>query len=278
MCDTGTVLWSVSKPTLDPRIIRENLAAVHRRGFFPLFLPTGVKMRDMEKVWHKLQFNPAAPVDVPFKAELFRPAPRGVQVLRQLARKGQSYLDRAAREQGGRDKLVLGLPNDAREMAPLLAYAHGDPGSGPLSAPSVSEGGSRSVGSTTATSLPAEPQNLEGTGDPVTSAADQEQGWAGREAVSATVNVGEQADQVSRTVPPSGTNAGSNGDFVSDLAVAHLEEMLSEDLVRDSAGGQSQMTAARHIHSRSGAAERTSKSLQLIKDLKRGLRDADKIG
>jgi len=255
----------------------------------------------MEKVWHELQFNPAAPVDVPFKSEMFRPASTGVQVLRRLAHKGQSYLDYAAREQGGRDKLVLGLPNDAREMAPLLAQAHGDPGSGPLSTLSVGEDGSCPVGNTTATSLPTEPQNSEGTGEPATSSAmaaatDQEQEPARRDAVppivasrtpdpATVVDVGEQADQLFRTVPPPGTNAGS-GDIVSESTVAHLEELLSEDqrmIVGDrlSAGGQ--MTAVRprpshHIHSRSGSADRNSKSLQLIEDLKRSLRDADKIG
>lgn len=290
ICDAGTVLWSVSKPAFDSRIIRGNLADARGRAFFPYNLPTGVNLRDMEKVWQELQFNPAAPVDVPFEAEMFRPAPRSAQVLRQLAQKGQIYLDRIAREQGGRDKFVLGLPNDAREMAPLIAHAHGDPSdSGPLSAPSIGEG------STTATSLPTEPQNFEGTKESVTSSTtDQEQEWARRgDAVppmmtaprtAGPATVGEQADdQLFQTVPPlPGTNAGS-GDFVSESTVVHLEEMLSEDqrrIVGDSAAG-GQMTAAvrprpaSHIHPRT---ERNSKSLELIKDLERSLRDADEIG
>ncbi|KAH8998517.1 mitochondrial protein Pet127-domain-containing protein [Lactarius akahatsu] len=287
-----TVLWSISKPAFDPCIIRGNLAAARNRALHPLILPTGVDIQDMEKVWQELQFNPTAPVDVPFNAELFRPAPRSVQVLRQLAHKGQSYLDAAAREQGGRDKFVLGLPNDAREMAPLLAQAHGDP-SGPLSTPSVSGGSSSPVVNTT--SLPAESQNFEGTREPDTSSAiDQEQKAARRDVVppmmksrtpglAAVVDVGEQADRTFRTVShPQGANGGS-GDFVSESTVAHLEEMLSKDLVGDyqdraSAGGQ--MTAvspkpAHHIRSRSRVAERKSEALQLIRDTKRNLRDAD---
>ncbi|KAH9179300.1 mitochondrial protein Pet127-domain-containing protein [Lactarius sanguifluus] len=292
----GTVLWSISKSAFDPWVIRENLAAARKRASHPLILPTGVDLQDMEKVWQELQFNPTAPVDVPFKPELFRPAPMSVQVLRQLAHKGQSYLDAAAREQGGRDKFVLGLPNDAREMAPLLAQAHGDPGGGPLSAPSVSGGSSSPVASTTG--LPAESQNFEGTREPDTSSAiDQEQEAARRDVVPpmmtsrtpspATVDVGEQADQTFRTVShPPGTNGGRSGDFVSESTVAHLEEMLSEELVGDyqdqaSAGGQ--MTAVRpepahHIHSRSGAAERNSKAHQLIEDMKGDLRNADQLG
>ncbi|KAI9465433.1 mitochondrial protein Pet127-domain-containing protein [Lactarius psammicola] len=295
-----TVLWSISRPVSDPAIIRGNLAAAHKRAFYPFYLPAGVNMRDMEKVWHELQFNPAAPVDVPFKAELFRPAPTGVQVLRQLAHKGRSYLDCVAREQEGRDKLVLGLPNDPREMAPLLAQAHGDPGSGPLSAPSVGDGSSRPA-SASAASFPTEPQNFEGTRELVTSSAmaeasDQEQERVRRDAVppimasrtpgpATVVDVGKQADQLFRTVPPPGTDAES-GDFVSESTVARLEEILSEDqrrIVGDRFSAEGQMTPVRpkpaqHIHPRSGAAERKSKSLQLIEDLNRGLRDANKIG
>jgi len=219
-----------------------------------------VDMQDMEKVWHELQFNPTAPVDVPFKADLFRPAPKSVQILRQLSRKGQSYVDCAAREQAGRDKFVLGLPNDACEMAPLLAHAHGNLGSGPLLAPNIGEGGSRPVGSTTAPDLPIESQYFEGTREPVTSSAvaaanAEEQEGAKRDTVppmmtsrmvdSTTANVSEQAGQLFPTVPPPGTNAGS-GEFVSESTVALLEEMLAEDqrrVVGDTADGQ--ITAVR---------------------------------
>ena len=294
-CDIGTVLWSISKSAFDPRIIRGILADVHKRASYPLFLPAGVNIEEMEKVWHDMQFNPAAPVDVPFKTELFRPAPRSVQVLRRLSRKGQNDLDRAVREQEGRDKLVLGLPNDAREMVPLLARAHGDLGSGPLSGPGVGEGSARPDGSTITPGLPAEPQYFEGAREQATSsvmnaAAEQEQEWARGDAVPSTmtsrivgpdtVDVGEQAGQIFQTVPLPGTNAGCS-DFVSESTVVHLEEMLSEDqrrIVGDTDDGQ--LTAVRsrpahHIFSRS--AERNSKSLRLIEDLKRDLRNADKI-
>ena len=225
-------------------------------------------MKDMEKVWHDMQFNPAAPVDVPFKAELFSPAPKSVLVLRRLSRRGQIYLGCPAREQEGREKRVLGLPNDARETAPLLAQAHADLGSGPLSAPSIGEGSSRPVGCTVTPSLPADSQYFEATGESsvMAAATDQEQEWV------------EDEDPLMMTSLP-GTNAG-----ISKSTVAHLEEMLSDDqrkIVGDIGGGQ--MTAVRpsraqHISSRSGTAERNSKSLRLIKGLKRSLRDADKVG
>jgi hypothetical protein len=290
----GSVLWSTSKPTLDPGIIRRNLAAAQKRAFYPFCLPTGVTMQDMEKHWNELQFNPAAPVDVPFKSELFRPAPRSVQTLRRLSQKGQSYLDFAAREQGGREKLVLGLPNDAREMAPLLAHAHADLGSGPLSVPSIGEGSSCPVGTTTTPSLPTEPQHFEGTREPVTppvmaGATDQDQERlaippmvTSRVVGPATVDVGEQTGQLFETVPPPGTKARS-GDFVSKSTVAHLEEMLSKDqkrIVGDDAAGPRipvHPMPAHHI-SHLGTVECTSKSSQLIKNLNRSLREADEIG
>lgn len=79
----------------------------------------------MEKVWHGLQFNPVEPTEVPFKAELIRSPPKGVNILRQLSRNGRDYLERTMREQQGRPKLVLSLPNDAQQVAPLVALAHG---------------------------------------------------------------------------------------------------------------------------------------------------------
>jgi hypothetical protein len=82
-------------------------------------------MQEMEKVWHGMQFNPAVPTEVPFKAELFRPAPMSILLLRQLSRTGRDYLERTKRKQEGRPKLVLNLPNDAQVVAPLAALAHG---------------------------------------------------------------------------------------------------------------------------------------------------------
>ncbi|KAI9443275.1 mitochondrial protein Pet127-domain-containing protein [Lactarius indigo] len=272
-----TVLWSISKPIFDPRIIRGNLAAARQRAFHPLFLPTGVNMQNMEKLWQEIQFNPAAPVDVPFNAELFCPPSRSVQALRRLAHKGKNYLDTTAREQEGRDKLVLGLPNDAL---------------GHFQRRVLAKGGSR----TGATSLPAEPQNLEGTRESDTSSAtDQEQETAKKDVVPPMMTsrtpgpatVGEQADLSFRTVPPPGTNGTSSG-FVSESTVVHLEEILSEDQkrivgdCRDRPSARGQMTAVRprpphHIHSRSDVAKRNSKSLRLIEDMKRRPQDADKI-
>lgn len=126
LCTTGTLLWFVSKSALDLNIIRDKLAVARKRSIFPLYLPTGVDdIREMEKVWHELQFNPVAPTEVPFKAEFFRPPSTGIQVLRQLSRNGRNYLERAMRERQGRPKFVLNLPNDTQQIAPLVVLAHG---------------------------------------------------------------------------------------------------------------------------------------------------------
>ena len=124
-CIIGTVLWSISKSTCDPKVVHHNIVGARKRATFPLFLPRGVTLQRMEWFWHRLQFNPAAPVEVPFKAELFRPPPRGIRSLRLLAGKGRRRLKRSIRSQKGRPKLVLGIPNDAQKVAPLLALAHG---------------------------------------------------------------------------------------------------------------------------------------------------------
>jgi hypothetical protein len=79
----------------------------------------------MEKFWHELQFNPVEPVEVPFKAEQFFSPPRGVRRLRRLARRGRLRLERSIRKQMGQPKIVLGIPDDAQKVAPLLALAHG---------------------------------------------------------------------------------------------------------------------------------------------------------
>jgi hypothetical protein len=140
LCTVGAVLWSVSKSALDPLVIRDNLAAVRKRAFSPLFLPKGVKWEKMEEFWNGLQFNPTAPVDIPFNFELFRSPPKSVQVLRELAGRGRNYLERTISKQEGRPKLVLGLPNDAQDVAPLLALAHG-----PCLVPSVNSSDSATV-------------------------------------------------------------------------------------------------------------------------------------
>lgn len=121
----GTIHWSVSKSTPDPEVVRKNIAASRERAAaFPLFLPRGVTSRNMKKFWNKLQFNPVAPVEVPFKAELFCSPPRSVERLRLLARQGRRRLKYSMRKQNGRPKRVVGIPNDAQEVAPLLALAH----------------------------------------------------------------------------------------------------------------------------------------------------------
>ena len=125
LCIVGTILWSISKSTSDPSVVRNNIAGARKRASYPLFLPRGVGFRKMEQFWHKLQFNPVAPVEVPFKAEMFHSPPKNIRFLRQLAGKGRRRLERSILEQKGRPKRVRGIPNDAQKVAPLLALAHG---------------------------------------------------------------------------------------------------------------------------------------------------------
>jgi hypothetical protein len=102
----------------------------------------------MEKFWHELQFNPVAPVEVPFKADLFRSPTSNITTLRRLARKGRRRLDYSMREQEGRPKLVLGIPNDAQTVAPLRALAHG-----PVLVQTVSRSNLDAVDNTATTNL-----------------------------------------------------------------------------------------------------------------------------
>lgn len=89
----------------------------------------------MEKFWNELQFNPFAPVEVPYKAELFHSPPKRIVLLRFRARMGRRRLERSIRKQEGRPKLVLGNPNDAQQVASLLDLVHG---------PGLVQSGSRS--------------------------------------------------------------------------------------------------------------------------------------
>lgn len=115
-----TVLWSLSKSTSNPDVIRKNIDDARNRATYPLYLPRGVALPQMKQFWHELQFNPVAPVEVPFKAELFRLPPRRIRSLRLLAAKGRQCLERSIRQQKGRRKIVLGIPNNVRKVAPLL--------------------------------------------------------------------------------------------------------------------------------------------------------------
>jgi hypothetical protein len=120
-----TLRWSVSKSTLKPKTIYNNVAEARRRSSFRLSHPKGVTSQTMEKFWHGLQFNPVAPVEVPYMVDMFRQPPKRVEFLRHLSRKGRMYLNLSKRRQEGRPKLVRGIPNDARKVAPLMALAHG---------------------------------------------------------------------------------------------------------------------------------------------------------
>ena len=125
LCIIGTVHWSVSKSTLDADAVCRNVTGARNRATYPLFLPRGVALPQMEEFWHALQFNPVEPVKVPFKAELFHSPPTRIKRLRYWARQGRWRLERSIRKQEGRPKKVLGIPNDVQKVAPLLDLARG---------------------------------------------------------------------------------------------------------------------------------------------------------
>ena len=203
----------------------------------------------MEKVWHGLQFNPVAPTEVPFKAEFFRPPPWGVRLLRQLSRNGRDYLERTMRERQGRPKLVLSLPNDAQQVAPLVALAHGG------LTQNVYGSDSGAVDYTTTT-----------TRDAVTGDLKDVQG---------TVRASDVG--VSKVVADASKQQTGGDDFIPEKTLIHLEEMLSEDQ-RRIVEEQDNLSAVqskrvRAMLSSHGAAGR-SKSRQLISHLRGHLREA----
>jgi hypothetical protein len=194
LCAVGTVLWSISKSTLNTNIIRENLDGARKRSLFKLSLPKGVESREMENFWHKLQFNPTAPEDVPFRAELFRRPTKNVHHLRTLAKEGRKYLKRSMRAQEGKPKRVLGIPDDAKTVAPLVALAHG---------PGLVQTVSRS------------------NPDAVDNTSSQP---------SRTTEQARQVHAVLKAKPfAQNTNARRSGDFIPETKSVRSEGMLSED-------------------------------------------------
>lgn len=234
---------------LDPHIIRKNLARARKRASYPRFFPKGVRIQDMEKFWHKLQFNPVAPTEVPFKAELFRPPPTSVRLLRRLSRRGRAYLEHTMCKQEGRPKLVLGLPNDAQEVAPLVASAH---------RPCLSQNGNwDAVDNNTTTTHPTEsrPESVQRPGElsgvDVATVASENQATAQKvmdplmtelqterpiNAEPASKQQSQIIGQTTRAHAVSSaiifgpeTNASSGDDHIPETTLLHLEEMLSED-------------------------------------------------
>ena len=233
----GTILWSVSKSTPDPKVVRENVAGARKRATYPLYLPRGVASRQMEKFWHELQFNPVEPVDVPFKAELFRSPPRTVKFLRHLARKGRWRLEHSIRKQNGRPKHVLGNPNDAQEVAPLLVLAHG-PGRNNLDAVDNTtttkfstkfrrrgrkERPRRSSSMRLAEGFEDQDQTTRKARNPQTAAPSSSH-------PSQTTVQTTQVHTVPKAKPiAQDTNATGSGYFIPETKSIHSEEMLSED-------------------------------------------------
>jgi hypothetical protein len=203
----------------------------------------------MEKVWHGMQFNPVAPTEVPFKAELFRSAPTSIHLLRRLSRMGRDYIERTMRKQQGRPKVVLNLPNDAQVVAPRAALAHG-----PGLVQSV-------VDNNTSTTLLTDLGYVRG---PIVSSDVQ----TGKPIIA------EAAHQ----------QASGGGAHIPEGTITHLEDMLSEDQRRmaeeQAAFSAIQSERARSMLSRPpytnpGTARHHSKSRQLVNHLQRRLREAE---
>jgi hypothetical protein len=221
LCIVGTVHWSVSKSTLDPDVVRNNIAGARQRASFPLFIPRGVTLQGMEQFWHELQFNPVAPVEVPFKAQLFQLPPNNVRSLRLLARKGRWRLEQSILKQKGRPKRVRGIPNDAQKVAPLLALAHG-----PGLVQTVSRSNLDAVDNTTTSNLS---ENQEQT----TRKAKKLQTAAPIDTSSQPSRTTERARQVHAVLKAKpfaqDTNARRSGDFIPETKSVHSEGTLSED-------------------------------------------------
>ncbi|KAI0269903.1 mitochondrial protein Pet127-domain-containing protein [Gloeopeniophorella convolvens] len=214
-----TLLWSVSKSALDSRIIRAGLTAARKRASFPMFLPRGVDMKRMEEIWPTIQFNPAEPVDVPFQTEMFLPAPRSVKLLRRLAQKGRAHLERTAREQEGKPKIVLGLPNDAEQVAALWAAtrvnAEAVAGSSEGSTEAASVAGGAAVGG-----APAETH-------------EKDDATSGVPGLGATNDPRHELTTSDAALPDLDPALEQDGrEAIPETTLLHLEEMLTEDQKR----------------------------------------------
>ena len=227
-------------------------------------------MREMEKVWHGLQFNPVAPTEVPFKAELFRPPPKSIQILRQLSRNGRDYLERTMREQQG-PKVVLSFPDDAQQIAPLVALAHGA-----RLTQNVGGSDSGAVDNMTTATRSAGSGGLKDV-----------QGTFRASDVGVANVVADTSRQQTRAIEPTTGPRGvplvvleGGDDFITGKTLTHLEEMLSEDQRRiieeqDSLSAV-QSKRVRAMLSRHGVAGR-GKSRRPISHLRGHLREAHTI-
>jgi len=224
----------------------------------------------MEKVWHGLQFNPVAPTEVPFQAEFFRSPSKSVKLLRRLSRNGRDYLERTMRERQGRPKLVLSLPNDAQQVAPLVALGHGS-----RLTQGVCGSDSGAVDYTTTTTRSAGSGGLKDV-----------QGTVRASDVGVSKVVADASKQQTRAIEPTaGRHAvplvilEGGDDFIPEKTLTHLEEMLSEDQRRileeqdNLSAVQSKRVRAKLSRLDHGVAGR-SKSRQLINHLRGHLREA----
>ena len=107
---SGTILYSISTPSLSQREIRGNLSEVISRQFFAYNLPSGVSVQDMETRWNEMKFNPSSTTPpAVYDPAFFKNAGRNVLALRALARAGKDELEKRDEEwrRSGREKIVL---------------------------------------------------------------------------------------------------------------------------------------------------------------------------
>jgi len=282
-----TICWSISKSALESDTIRTKLTVLRKRSVFRYSLPRRVNIRKMESVWHSLQFNPVAPVEVPFEAKLFRRPSKRVQALRKLSRNGRKYLRRAMRRQKGGPKLVLGRPNDAQEVAPLVALAHGR---GSMRGVDRRPRDKERSDDKTATKLPAESTGLRGPDEfsdviEATNVVSEVQETTQKVAAPSIADISEQPTPITVTpsdIPFSLETDSSSGDEIIPKG-AHLEELLSKDdcgkpeqlrgLTGQYSSARSMLMGAHTMHT-----QPSSRGAQQIEPIDKGLEEAfDKI-
>ena len=110
LCTVGTMLWFISKSTLNTNDICSNFASACTLAIHELSRPEGVEFQE----W---KING-------FKTELFHTPPRSIKFLYRLAQQERVYFMHSMHDQKGKPKHVRDIPNDDEMVGPLVAQAH----------------------------------------------------------------------------------------------------------------------------------------------------------